>query len=79
MNSKLIINLCTAVEVGCMLALAGIGLKRNSDCYKAEVKLVNTQMDLIKERMYNELKDVEIRKLKEELAGLKAKEEVEES
>ena len=75
MSSRFIINVCTTVELGCMLALAGIGLKRNSDCYKAEIKLVNTQVELFKARVENEIKDVEIRQLKEELDMLKNKEE----
>lgn len=70
MNDKIkdiVVGVCTLVEVGCVLALGGIALKRNKDCYDAECALVDeklkhglTQLKLID-------KDYEIAQLKAKL------------
>lgn len=73
MNDKikgLVTGVCTLMELGCIAALAGIGLKRNNDCYKAEMKLINTELELIKSEVNNETKDYEIRKLKAKIEEL---------
>lgn len=70
MSGRFIINVCTAIEVGCMMALAGIALKRNDDCYKAEIELAKTRFE-------NSLKDIEIACLKDELRRMKSKQEEE--
>lgn len=79
MNNKVVIGICNLVQLGSIIALAGIGLKRNEDCYKAEMKLINTEVELYKTKVDNIYKEAEIRMLKEELAELKAKKEAEES
>lgn len=78
MNSKFMTNLCGLVQLGAIVGLTAIGLKRNNDCYKAEVKLVDVEIELIKAKIENEIKGNEIKRLKKELAELK-NEEVEES
>jgi hypothetical protein len=56
-----------------MLALGGIALKRNNECYKAECKASNLEVKLIFTELENELKECEIERLKKELEQLKSK------
>ena len=74
MMNKFVIGVCNVVQLGCIIALAGIGLKRNQDCYEAEKELINVKVDLFKARVENEIKNVEIKHLKEELDKLKVEE-----
>ena len=67
----LIAGLCTVVELGCIIALAGIGLKRNNDAYEAEMKCIDLELENIN-------KDVEISMLNYDLKQLKGKYEAEE-
>lgn len=71
--NKLITGVCTLVELSCMLALGGIALKRNNECYKAECKASNLEVKLIFTELENELKECEIERLKKELEQLKGK------
>lgn len=66
MNGKLIVKLGTGMELVGVLILAGIALKRNNECYKAEKELLKVKLDGI-------FKDVEIYKLRKELEELKNK------
>lgn len=68
LNKKII---GTAIEVGSILVLTGIALKRNHDWYKAECKLINTEMDLSVMKVCCGIKDLEIKILKRELDELK--------
>lgn len=79
MNSKVIINLCTGVEILGVLGLTAMGLKRNNDCYKAEKKLAKTKMELLVSQMENVLKDAQIECLEKELNKLKKEQKGEES
>lgn len=79
MSNKVVINICNLIQLGSIIALAGIGLKRNNDCYKAEMELIDTRVELYKTKIDNICKEAEIRILKEELAGLKAEKKTEES
>ena len=77
MNDKikgLVTGVCTLMELGCIAALAGIGLKRNNDCYKAEMKLIDAELELIKSEVNNETKDYEIQKLKNQIKELQKNE-----
>jgi hypothetical protein len=65
------------IELGCLLGLAGIALKRNNDCYKAECKLIDAIIDGGCAKIDCGIKDLEIKILKKELDELK-KENVEE-
>lgn len=58
------VTLAGIVNIGCICALARIGLKRNRDCYDAEMKALNLEFDNIN-------KDIEIYKLKREIAEMK--------
>jgi hypothetical protein len=70
MNDKfkdLIVGVCTLVEMGCVIALAGIALKRNNDCYEAQVELADAKLNLTLAELKNVDKDLEIRALKTKL------------
>ena len=67
---KLICGVCTLVELGCIIGLAGIGFKRNNDCYKAEMKLVDTELDLAFTKLDNTIKEIKIRELKAQIEEL---------
>jgi hypothetical protein len=77
--NKFLLGLCTAVELACIGGLAAIGLKRNNDAYKAEVKCVELEWELIREKMDWVIKDMEIKTLKKELEQLKKQQQEEES
>ena len=73
--NKLITGVCTLVELGCMLALGGIALKRNNECYKAECKANELEVKLIFTELESYLKGSEIERLKKELEELKGEKE----
>lgn len=73
--NKLITGVCTLVELGCMLALGGIALKRNEECYKAECKASKLEAKLIFEEFTSYMKDCKIDALEKELEELKGKKE----
>ena len=75
--NKFLLGLCTAVELACIGGLAAIGLKRNNDAYKAEVKCVDLEWKLLKEQLDVACKDIEIERLKRELNKLKKQQEEE--
>ena len=78
MNNKikdLVVGISTLVELGCIIGLAGIGLKRNNDCYKAEMELVDAKLKLGLAEIEKFDKDCEIEKLKKELENVKAENE----
>lgn len=70
--NKLAVGVCGLVEIGCILSLTAIGLKRNNDAYKAEIKLHTEEMDhlctktkLIIEESKNKVLEKEIKELKQ--------------
>ena len=75
--NRLITGVCTLVELGCMLALGGIALKRNNECYKAECKAAEMEVKLIFTELESYLKGSEIERLKKELEELKGEKEEE--
>ena len=78
MNKKLMKNILTGVELACIWCLVGIALKRNNDCYKAELERDEANFMLAVERLGGVCKDIEYRHLKEELKKIKAEQKVEE-
>lgn len=74
---KLMVGLCQVVQLGSIIGLAAIGLKRNQDCYEAEMKLLERESDLFFATVDILKKDKQIEELEKELEGLKG--EVEES
>lgn len=64
MKKDSLVLLAGFINLGCITGLAAIGLKRNRDCYNAECKLIQEQLD-------NIAKDVEITSLKTEIKKLK--------
>jgi hypothetical protein len=65
------------VELGCLIGIAGIALKRNNDCYKAQCELVDEQMAHFKTQIDMIDKDYEIKVLKKELEKVKSQEKEE--
>lgn len=72
---KLVVGVCTLVELGSIIGLAAIGLKRNEDCYKAEMKLLEREADLAFTNIDILRKEAEIEELKRELAEFKGEKE----
>ena len=82
MNNKikdLVAGVCALVEVGCLIGLAGLALKRNNDCYKAECKLADTQRELFNEQIKGIVKDAKIEQLETRVNELKGEIKEEES
>lgn len=73
--NKFVFGLCTLVELGSIVGLAYIGLKRNNDCYKAECRAINAEFDSMIKDVELGTKDLEIKQLKKELAKLKGEKE----
>lgn len=74
MNEKLrqlVFGVGTLMELGCIGALAYIGLKRNNDAYNAEMKCIDLELK-------NVALDIENWSLKRENAALKVENKVEE-
>lgn len=71
---KLVYGICTLVELGSIIGLAVIGLKRNNDCYKAEMKLIEREADLSFATIDILRKEAEIKDLKKELSKFKEEE-----
>lgn len=61
----------TLMQMAGIAVLTGIALKRNNDCYKAQIELIDTQHDLAIAKISGVIKDAKIRELKEELKELK--------
>lgn len=76
--NKLAVGVCDLVVIGSILSLAAIGLKRNEDAYKAEVKLSREQMDHLCTRTKLVLAESKNRVLEKEIKELKQKYEVKE-
>ena len=53
------------VQLGSIIGLMAIGLKRNNDCYKAEMELLDEQMKNFGLEYEIIKKDAEIRQLKQ--------------
>lgn len=73
MNKDLIVKICTGVEIVGVLSLMGIALKSSNDCYKAECKLIDKEIELGFSKLNSILKDVENRKLKDKIKELENK------
>lgn len=70
---KIAVGLCKLVEIGSIIGLAAIGLKRNHDCYNAECENIKLRCDALKKDVDMVYKDAEIRVLKREIETLKNK------
>ena len=70
MKKNLIGVMATGIEMGCILLLAAIGLKRNNDCYKAEMKLIDAECALGLAQVDSILKDAQIKALNKKLEEL---------
>lgn len=71
--NKFLYGVCTILELGCVISLAGIGLKRNNDAYKAECKRIEAECNLMRCEIDSVFKDMRIKQLEEELEELKSK------
>ena len=65
------VALAGIVNLGCICGLAYIGLKRNNDCYKAECKLMNAELENIAYEVKNEAQEAKIKVLEAKVAELK--------
>ena len=75
MNEKLrgiVVGVSTLIELGCIGALAYIGLKRNQDAYEAQMEYIDLELK-------NLALDIENHGLKREIAKLKEQEVKEEA
>lgn len=70
---KFVYGVCTLIELGSIIGLAGMALKRNQECYEAEIKAINLEAELCKKEIDGIYKNAEIKKLKQEVADLKTK------
>jgi hypothetical protein len=66
MSKNLLVTIGTGIEMCGVAVLTYIALKRNSDCYKAECKLIDAQKQLILKELEMYEKDEKIKKLKKE-------------
>lgn len=74
---KFIYGVGFVMEVIGVVGLTGIALKRNKDCYKAEMKLVTTEGELFLANLHNSIKDRQIEELQKEISELKSEKEKE--
>lgn len=72
---KLVVGACQLVQLGSIIGLTVIGLKRNEDCYKAEMKLLESEGKLMLSNIDVLRKEAEIEELKKELTKFKNQEE----
>lgn len=61
------------INLGCIVALAGIGLKRNNDCYKAECKNIDLQCEMFNKDVKAMTDKWKIEDLEREVKNLKEK------
>lgn len=61
----------TLIQMAGIAVLTGIALKRNNDCYKAQIELIDTQHELSITKNSGIIKDAKIRELEKELKELK--------
>ena len=72
------VTLAGIVNIGCICGLAYIGLKRNNECYKAEMRAIDAEYGKAIIEIDNIVKDAHIRTLEKELKekyGVDEKEE----
>ena len=69
--NKIVFGVCTLVELAGITALTGIALKRNNDCYKAEMKCIDLEFEVTLAELDKINKDIEIAELQAELEELK--------
>ena len=66
-------TLAGLVNLGSICGLAYIGLKRNNDCYKAEMRAIDAEFGKAIVEIDNITKDAKIKMLEKELNELKEK------
>lgn len=69
----LLAGLYGVVNLGCILVLAGIGLKRNEDAYNAEIKCIDLELENIHKDVAISMLEYDLKQLKEEY-GIKEEE-----
>ena len=77
MNKKILVSIASIMELGGVALLTYVGLKRNSDCYKAECKLAKAKTDAVRKDLLLLLKDCEIEVMRRKIESLEQKQEVE--
>ena len=79
MRKDVISVIATGIEVGSIILLGAIGLKRNNDCYKAELAQIDAERELFATQVMSVVKDAEIETLKKEVEELKKSKEEKEA
>jgi hypothetical protein len=69
--NKFVFGVCTLAELVGISLITGIALKRNNDCYKAEIKCIDVEHELLLAELKGVAKDCEIARLKKELEEAK--------
>ena len=72
--NKFVFGVCTLMELAGIAALTGIALKRNNDCYNAEMKCIEVEGKLLLEEIKGYNKDFEIARLKKQLEEVQKEE-----
>ena len=81
MNRDLVVNICGTIQLLCVGALGYLALKRNDECYEAQMAYITEKRKRILAEIDNIYLKAEIDDLKDELKDCinKAQTEVEES
>ncbi len=73
MKNKLVNNILTVIEIGCIAVLGSEAIKAEWKRHKAQTKLYDTEIALGFAQIESILKDAKIRTLEKELEELKQK------
>lgn len=73
MKNKLVNNILTVIEIGCIAVLGSEAIKAEYKRHKAQTKLYDTEIELGFEKIASILKDAKIATLEKELDELKKK------
>lgn len=70
---KFVYGACTLIELGSIVGLAVLGLKRNQECYEAQMECSDLRVKLIGKEIDACINEGKIKLLEREVNDLKAK------
>ena len=73
--NKIVLGVCTLMELAGVTALSALALKRNRECYEAEMKCIDLEFKATMAEIDKINKDFEIAKLQAELEELNGESE----